>query len=161
VSVEEQFRSLIKMMAYESIPQTIRVGVAFNVQEATCEVKIEDYPTLTNVRLCVIQDTPDSKIVIKPKNESRVLIGIIHHEESEAFIAQCSEIESVEITIGSVQLLVNETGVVIKKGDDNLLQALQLLIESVLQISIIYGNNPNFMKLNESLRIIQNILKNA
>jgi hypothetical protein len=67
----------------------------------------------------------------------------------------------VEITIGSVQLLVNETGVVIKKGDDNLLQALQLLIESVLQISIIYGNNPNFMKLNESLRIIQNILKNA
>ena len=138
-----------------------KTGTAINVSDDGCDVEIDGEPTLTDVRFYAIIDNVASKIVIRPKEGSKVLVGLIGGIITEAFVSQCSEIDSVTITIGTVVYKVTSDGHVIKKGSDTLLKALKMLIEGVLQIVVLEGNNPDYAKLNNALVMIQNVLKDA
>lgn len=138
-----------------------KTGTAINVTDDGCDVEVDGEPTLTDVRFYAIIDNVASKIVIRPKEGSKVLVGLIGGIITEAFVSQCSEIDSVTITIGTVVYKVTSDGHVIKKGSDTLLKALKMLIEGVSQIVVLEGNNPDYAKLNNALVMIQNVLKDA
>lgn len=160
-ATEENFLEIVRLVSHDTHVHAHKTGTAINVTDDGCDVEVDGEPRLTDVRFYAIIDEVASKIVVRPKEGSKVLVGIIDGMITEAFVVQCSEIESVSLKIGEVLLFVNSDGVVVKKAEDSLMQALKLMIEAVLQIVVIYGNNPNYMKLNESMRIIQNILKDA
>lgn len=73
------------------------------------------------------------------------------------FIEQCSEIDEFLIKIGQKTYKLNDTGHLIKGGNDTLKQVLELMIEgskliieATQQILVLYGNNPDYAKLTQA-----------
>ncbi len=73
----------------------VTVGTVKKVNGNTCDVEREGLPTLHDVRLNAIEDNINNPITIIPKQGSKVLVGIIENNESEAFVLQYSEIDFV------------------------------------------------------------------
>lgn len=136
-----------------------KVGIAVAVSDSKCDVDVEGEPKLFDVRFHAIEDAVGSKIVIKPKEGSKVLVGIINNLVTEAFIEQCSEIDEVLIVTGDKEYKLNAEGHLIKGGNDTLKQVIQLIIEAVQKIMVLQGNNPDFLKLTQAQEKLNNILK--
>jgi hypothetical protein len=47
----------------------------------------------------------------------------------------------------------------IKKQNDTLRQALEMIIQAVMKVAVIQGTNPDYAKLQQALIKIQNILR--
>jgi hypothetical protein len=156
--LEELIETAIKKVAKNIVPKSLTVGTAINVTDNKCDVKIDGEPDLLDVRLHAIDDSVDNVFIVKPKEESKVLIGFLDKEEKEAVILQCSEVEKVLIRIGATKVEISEEGVSISKGEDSLREIHQLTIEAMMQIVVIIGNNPAYEKLQEALTKTENIL---
>lgn len=71
------------------------------------------------VRLRVIADGSDKGIIVQPKNDSEVLIGIVENNRSVCYLVQCSEIVLVRIEIGDKLLIeIPEDGKVKVKAQE-------------------------------------------
>lgn len=155
---EELFSDIIVKSSKDSQIKNIVAGVVKEVNGNNCDVQIEGGPLLYDVRLQAIENAVSSFIRITPKLDSVVLVGVIENMEAEAAVMQCSEIDEVEIMIGAKTYKINSEGHLIKGGADTLLDALKLLIEAVQVIVVLQGHNPDYIKLQQALVKINNIL---
>lgn len=156
---EDLFHETLKefIKVYDTV--THKVGTAVNVSGSKCDVEIEGEPALYDVRFHAIEDTLGNKIVIKPKDGSKVIVGVISNLATEAFIEQCSEIDEVLIIADDKQYKLNSSGHLIKGGDDTLKQVIDLVIEAVQVIVVIQGRNPDQAKLLAAKQKLENILQ--
>jgi hypothetical protein len=154
--VEEALLNLLHSFLLEHAPKSLIVGKAINVGEDTCDVEVEGETALLDVRLLAVIDNLTSKVLIKPKEGSKVVVGFLHNSEKKAFVTSYSEIEEVIILRGNVLFRVKEK-FEMKVGNDSIKDVLRLVIEAVLQIFILYGNNPAYLKLQQALQKLNNI----
>lgn len=157
--MEELFQQLLNAHFNAALPKMHLIGTAVEVGDDKCDVKVEGEAQLFDVQLHAIEDTLTSRIIIKPKEGSKVIVGFLNNSKTDAFIVQCSEIEEVNVKIDTLEFSINSTGVLIKKDADTLKIGLQKLVEAVQQIFVLYGNNPAYLKLNQALLIFNNLLR--
>lgn len=149
--VEEAFgEALRKKFKAESLKGVV-LGTAKNVTDRMCDVAREGEPDLKEVKLHVVDDELNSRMVVKPKTGSVVLAAIMENDEAEACLLMCSEIDEVLIEIGSKIYKVNSSGHLIADENDSLKQVLTLIIEAVQQVLVMNGNNPDYEKLATAL----------
>lgn len=161
MGLEETFMTFLHEHHKNMAARAHVIGKAVNVGDQYCDVEIDDAPTIHDVAFCTIHDAVSNRIVVSPKEGSRVLVGYIEANEQgkeiDAFIEQCSEIDKFFLKIGNKQYELTSSGHLIKGGNDTLKEVVDLMIaaqkltiEACQQILVLYGNNPNFQKLAEA-----------
>lgn len=99
-----------------------------------------------------------NKFLLIPKIGSVVQVAKIENSDEYLVIA-VDEITEVIYVIDGVQFSFDENGFVIKKGTDTVKDVLKLIVEAVEQITVLQGNNPNYVKLTNALTKINNIFQ--
>lgn len=133
-----------------SLPCRVKSVDGFN---CVCS-PINGDPDILDVRL-VADDESEDKYVLIPKVNSVVLVAFLNN--NAGYLAMVSEVDSVFYKNGDTVFEVTEK-FLIKKGDDTLKEALQLIVEAMQQILVLQGNGPNYTKLSQAMGKINNIL---
>lgn len=159
MALEELFANAINAHAREAIGYSHVIGTAINVTEHLCDVTIDNEATLLDVRLHAIDDNSlTSSLIVRPAENSLVVVGFINDDKKQAFIVQCSEIQELIVKLQTTEFRIKPEGYQIKKGEDDLKEVIQLLAESQNQIFVLYGNNPDYDKIAQALLKLNNIL---
>ena len=101
-----------------------------------------------------------NRVLLIPKVNTPVIVGRIDRDD-EFVVLMVSEITEVRQVIDTTTFSQTADGFVMKKGNDDLLNVIQLIIEAVVQIVVIQGKNPDYIKLNQALEKAQNLLKHG
>ena len=154
--IKQEFITLFERLA----PDTIRVGNVDVVNDNdTLQVTLSDDVVISDVRLkSIISDGTGNRKVTYPTLNSKVLVGKIEGGHDYVMLA-CESIDKELWTIGNVNLQIDATGFTINNGTDSLKDALTLIIESVQQVLVLYGNNPDYGKLSQALEKVNNIFE--
>lgn len=134
----------------------LAVVKSVNEDEKTCVI-IDDDIEINDVRLSPVINEKES-VTIFPKEGSWVLVVRIE-DDAEWMVIATEEIDKIRFKVGDVVFEQTSDGVLIKKDDDTLKEILQLIIQSVQKIAVIYGSNPDFVKLTEALNKTNNLLQ--
>ncbi len=142
---EEQLRQALKELMGKTTTNGVVVeGEVKSVDwdKRTCEVDLGDGRVLPAVRLKSIVDDSDSGIAIKPKNGSVVLVATVG-EETEQFVCAFNEIESIELKMQDVELVIDGGKVKLKakeielnEGNNNGLVILQKAVNNFNEIKM-------------------------
>jgi hypothetical protein len=154
----EQLKTEFEILIRRLAPNTIRPATVTAINDDdTVAVVLSDDTEVDDVRLRSVVKTGNKKIAV-PALQSIVLVGRIEGSDEYVVIAM-EEIDKEVIVIGTVRYEVDDTGFLFQKGDDTLKEVLSLLIESVQQIVVIEGNNPDYDKLTQALTKTNNLLR--
>lgn len=153
----EQIKNELDLFAGKRGPAALVAAkvISFNEGESTIEVELDNGATIDDVQLRSVVKAGD-KVVVIPKMDSIVLIAAINNS-SEYFVVGVEEVEKILIVKDGLEVTI--TGKIkVEKGADSLKDALVKIIEATEQIVVIYGNNPDYVKLSQALTKINNIM---
>lgn len=156
----EQIRQALKRMAGELGPDnTLLAQVkSVNSEDLTCDLYDDDSGVdFVDVRLRPVIDGKES-ITIFPKVDTWVLAVRIEESDDWMIIA-VGEADKWRLSIGETVIEQDSTGLLIQKQADTLKQIVQLIIESVQQIVVLQGTNPNYDKLLQATAKLNNVLR--
>ncbi len=136
MALEDEILKFFGAFADSKSPKVLIVGTAVNVQDDTCDVEVDGEAKMLDVKLNVIEDTHNSKLVVYPKNNSKVLVGILSSLKKEAIVLQTTEIEKVELVIGTVKCTISSEGLKVEKGADSLKSIMADLISQIKAITV-------------------------
>ncbi|WP_312148826.1 hypothetical protein [Empedobacter sp.] len=88
----------------------------------------------TDVRLSSIIDENQNKIYLFPKEGSSVLVSKINNDIHALYIEAYSEIEEFYLKIDDSEFNVDQSGILIKKGEENLQLLMLDLIKAIKQM---------------------------
>lgn len=145
--------------------------LSFNEADSTVEVELDRGGKIDDVQLRSIVKNGD-KVVFIPKVNSIVLVARINKsdeyyvlavEEPEKMIIEKGDLkieitDKIVIDKGSLQFTV-DSKVKIENGANNLKDALDKIIQATQQITVIYGNNPDYSKLAQATVSINNLME--
>jgi len=157
---EEQIRQLLDARAARVGPSPTMLATVRSVDEAqgTCVLYDEETDLdYYDVRLRPVLNGKES-ITIFPKVGSWCLAVRLENTEEWGVVA-CNEADKWRLKIGDAIIEQDATGLQIKKQNDTLLQALELIIQAVMKVAVIQGTNPDYAKLQQALTKIKNILR--
>ena len=126
-------------------------------EDDTIAVVFSDGVELDDVRLKSVVKS-GNKVLLIPTIGSTVMVGKIQNSDEYIVIA-VDEISEVVYNIGSAKYSVTSEGFLLQKGNDTLKEILTLIIEAVQPVVVIYGNNPVYLKLQQALNKIENLLR--
>mgnify|MGYP006921408547 CR=1 FL=1 len=154
----EQIKNELAVFAGKYAPAILITATVKEIHDDdTVTVVFADDTQAEDVRLkAVVID--GNKCICVPAVNSKVLVGKINNGDDYAVVS-FSAISEIKTVIGTVEYGADATGFVFKKGNDTLKQILQLIIESVQQVMVLYGNNPDYAKLATALTKLNNLLK--
>jgi len=157
---QAMIRQRLKEMAAEVGPDcSILAQVkSVNEDEFTCDLYDDDSGLdFFDVRLRPVIDGKEF-ITIIPKVDSWVLA--VRIEDSDDWVVvSIGEAEKITTTIDTMIIEQNANGLLVKKADDTLKDALTLIVEAVQKIVVIQGTNPDQAKLSQALVKINNLLR--
>jgi len=160
MALEEQIRQLLDERAARVGPSPTMLATVQSVNEAevTCELYDEETAMeYYDVRLRPVLNGKEN-ITIFPKVGSWCLAVRLENTD-EWMVVACSEADKWRLKIGEAIVEQDATGLQIKKQNDTLRQALELIVESVMKVVVVQGQNPDYAKLQQALTKIQNILR--
>ncbi len=128
--MSEIFQRLIDLSLKRHLPMQVFIGQveSVDIETQTCTVIREEAPKLFGVRLNAIVAEYTDRLVLKPKKDSKVLLGIIENDVNEAYLLACSELEEISLNIEDQSLLINKQGFVFN-GDTFLVNTDGLLLK--------------------------------
>lgn len=96
----------IKKIVSEEIKIQVLMGKVKSVDESkmVCDIDLETAPDLLDVRLRSIIDSTDKGVLIVPKKDSVVLVGIIENRIESAFVLSFSEVEKIRLITDEIEL---------------------------------------------------------
>lgn len=114
----QQFIRFIELLFEQSMPKQSFVGTVTVVDKDndTCKVSREAAPDLIDVRLLSVVDDIADKIVVYPKEGSKVICSVIENDKKETWISAHSSIESILVVMGSTSITLVDGGVNIEVG---------------------------------------------
>jgi hypothetical protein len=130
--------------------------VSVDANAFTC-VLDDDGLEYEDVQLRPVLDGNES-LTLLPKVGSWVLAIRIENTEDWMVLA-AGEFSGFRIKIGTTEFYQDATGFILKKGADTMKQLLTLIIEAIEPVMVMYGNNPNFVKLAQAKTMVNNLLK--
>ena len=89
-----------------------------------------------------------------------VQVGRIENSE-EWLVLAVEEISDVKWKIGETEFATAAAGFSMKKGTDTLYDILKKMIEATMQIVVLQGTSPDYVKLQEALLSTQNLFTDA
>jgi len=129
--------------------------LAVNENDCTIEIEFSDESKIDDARLRSVIKA-GNKIVQFPSVGSMVLVGRIDGSDDYVVLAiEAIDFELVEID--GTQFKIAASGFTIKKGTDNLKDAMIKIIEAVEKIVVLQGTNPDRLKLASAKEMITNI----
>ena len=157
---EEQIRQLLDERSSRVGPPPTMLATVQSVDtaQATCvlydeETALEYY----DVRLRPVIDNTES-LTVFPKTGSWCLATRIEATD-EWMVLACSEADKWRLKIGEAVIEQTADGLLIQKQNDTLRQALEMIIQAVMKVVVVQGQNPDYAKLQQALTKIQNILR--
>lgn len=111
---------LILQIARKLIKPALIKGKVTSIDGVTCKVTpLSGDAEIPDVQLrSVVSDNPDENkpgMIIYPKKDSDVIVGMINNNTADYCICQYSEVDRVVITIGEIVLEVNKDGISLGK----------------------------------------------
>lgn len=94
----------------------------------------------------------------RPKIGTLCLIGLLENQAANVFLIDASEVEEYYIKTGTSEVQVKETGIKIKRGNEDLKTVLNDMIDEINKIKVIYGNTINVPAMLEIKDRLNNIL---
>lgn len=154
----EQIKEQLSAFASRFGPNVILPATVTNVNDNdTVAVEFSDGSTVDDARLKSVVKA-GNKMILTPSVGSVVLVAKIENSDEYIVIA-VDEIIDIIYVIDEVQYEISAEGFLIKKGTDNLKDALVTFVEAVENIIVLQGRNPDRIKLAEAKIKIQNILR--
>lgn len=154
--VEDDIREELGRFAAKYAPVTVMHADVVSINEDdTIKVVTVGGDEIDDVRLKSVIKA-GNKLVLTPKIASTVLIGRIENGEDWVLIS-ADEVEKLSLLINEVSIEVDENGLVVSKGEDNLKDIFGLIISAVKQIVVLQGNNPDYEKLIDAQNKVNNI----
>lgn len=152
----KELYDLLKTINHNGLDDVfIAVVKSVDKTNCVCDVMVDELE-IGDVRLKATIGDGGKGLKVFPAIDSAVLVkqmgGGIY------VVLMYSDIEDVLIEVGTAVHQITTTGHLIKNGTDTLKDALNLIIEGVQQIVVAYGNNPDYVKLQQASLIIQNLL---
>lgn len=91
----ETIKDYIDRMIQQNIPTQIVVGKVISVDEnkQVCDVDVVNSPDLLDVRIRAVIDDEKKGVLIVPKVDSYVLVGLINNRPESAFVASVAEVD--------------------------------------------------------------------
>lgn len=126
----EAFRKL-KKRDVDTFPAVV---LSVDKEKGTCTVKADDLE-FEDVQLSAILDGNNKKFYLFPAVESSVLVSPINEDLHRLYVEAYSEIESLDLTIKTVQFRVDETGFLLKKQNESLKKLMSDLIDAIKAMS--------------------------
>ncbi|SEW01874.1 hypothetical protein SAMN05428988_1307 [Chitinophaga sp. YR573] len=160
MNTTEQAKAQLQKFVRGLTPHTMTIATvtAINADD-TISIEFPEGGTVDDCRLKSIVKDGD-KILLIPKVDSKVIVGRLDGSDEFVVISVHEITEVVEI-IGTTRYSHNDSGFLIQKGTDTLRDVFELIIEAVMQIVVIQGNNPDRIKLQQALIKAKNILRNG
>jgi len=136
----------------------IRPAIVVSVDKTmdTCTVDFDELE-MGDVRLRSVIKAGVNGVVKYPLVGSVVLLKKIADEMY--YVAMYSDVEETETNIGGKVYKLNSNGHLIGGGNDTLLQAQILIIDAISKIMVLYGNNPDYLALQQAKEKLLNILQ--
>jgi hypothetical protein len=156
---DEVFASLLNKAHDKNAVITIGTGTATEVTTAGCTVLRDGQPELFDVIFHASDEQPQNYITVIPKEGSEVIYGVVENQRTEAVILKVSEIDKVIIKIGTVRHEIDDTGHLVKKGNDTAAKILSDFIDEVTKIIVINGRSPNIPALTLIKERVNNLYK--
>lgn len=159
MNIEEQIRQSLKRWCetYGPAPTILATVVSVDEDNSTCILKDDDENEIPDVRLRPVLDGNES-MTIFPKAGTWCLAIRIEKEEQWMLIA-AGEFEKWKMKIGTTIIEQNATGLLVQKDTDTLKEILLLLCGAMKQIVVVYGNNPDYVKIETAVTKINNLLR--
>jgi len=112
------------------IPVQVQLGKVVSVDKdaMTCDVDM-DGMTMYDVRLKSVIDNNDKAVMLFPKQDSSVLVGIINNNERHPFVVAYGEVDELKYKIGRFELQIKDDKIKIENGSKNLKSLLNDLID--------------------------------
>lgn len=157
--VDEQIRQELDKFSSKVGPETIVPAkvLSYNENDETIEVELTSGAVIDDVRLKSMVKA-GNKLVVVPSDDSFVLIGRIANSD-EYVVVSVDEVDEIKIKVGTVDVDVDDTGVLVKKGTDTLKEILTNIIQACQVIVVAQGNNPDYVKLTTALTKVNNLLR--
>jgi hypothetical protein len=95
---------------------------------------------------------------IKPKVNSKALIGIIENTDANAFLIKADEVEEMVIKSGDSTFTIKTDGFIVKKGNETLREILNDFIDEVNKIIVINGTTINVEAVNAIKQRLNTVL---
>jgi hypothetical protein len=154
--VEDDIKEQLGKFAGKYAPITIMYAdvVAINEND-TVKVETVGGDEIDDVRLKSVIKA-GNKLILTPKIGSTILIGRIESGEDWILIS-ADEVEKVSLLINDLNIEIDENGIMVSKGDDNMKEIFGLIISAVKQIVVLQGNNPDYQKLLNAQSKVDNI----
>ncbi|MGR3790668.1 hypothetical protein ACUXZJ_07130 [Flavobacterium sp. TN-1] len=136
----EAFSRAVALEVGKHLRAVTSLGKVETVQENTCTVKREGRAELLDVRLSALEEKAKSFIQVVPKINSQVIVLEIENQPSETLIVGYSEIERIELKVGSILVGIENDKVEISDGTNSLGDLLEDLIKNISDLNIITPN---------------------
>lgn len=114
--------------------------------------------TFNEVRLTASIDE-EKALVVYPKIGTTVLLSMIGNELEHLFVSSVSQVESLDVTIATTELHMDADGYRLKRGDEDLRQVLNDMIDELNKIVVIQGQSINVVAMTQIKARLNNILK--
>ena len=111
----------------------------------------------SDVRLHVVLDDKEGQTVTPKVGAQGLAVRI--EQSGDWYLIASSEVDKWRLSIGTAEIEQDVEGLLIKRGADTLLSALEDLLAGVEQIVVVQGTNPNYVKLAAAKTKLQNLLR--
>jgi len=152
MSTESQLKEALGMFVKGQRSTSIVPLKVTNVDEAEGSIDGTDPEDIEifDVRLQAALDGSDKGVFAIPKINSWVLAGNIGKSDNSLVVLSLSEIEKAVVRIGTTEIEVDEQGVVIKKGAENLKDVLSDFLDAIMSLTVSTSQGPSGTPINIS-----------
>ena len=98
-------------------------------------------------------------VYTKPKQGSKVLLGVINGNGAHTFLIHAEEVEEIETNAGASKFIIKDDGFIVRKGNESLQKVLNDLIDELNKIIVIQGTTINVPAMNLIKQRLNNVLK--
>ena len=156
--IQQQIKDQFYNIAGKVGPVAIAPATVLKVNsDATVHIRFSDDSEIEDARLkSVIKE--GNQFLILPANGSIVQVARIENSDEYVIIA-VEEITEIKCLIDAVVFSINTDGFLLKKENASLKETLKLLIEAVQAIVVIQGTNPDRVKLQQALEMVNKLLR--
>lgn len=130
-------------------PPSVVQGIALNVKDSSCDVKLTANDLILPDVLFSATDKEEGGFILKPKENTSVLVGMIGNDENSLYLVSMDEIESVKIKIDDELLTMDSTGIKaeLKMGKitvkNQTVDAKQILLDLITMVRNLTVSTPN------------------
>jgi hypothetical protein len=159
MSLEKELEQALTKLVKRDVSTFIAKVISVDKQNGTC--KVEDQDLEFTVRLASVITPNKNKFYLFPKVGSEVLISPIEEDIHQLFVDQYSQIEQLNLTIDSSELIMDSQGFNFRREHESLRSLILELIKAIRSMKFTTNMGPTIKLVNEAdFTTLENKFKN-